>query len=152
MKKLLFRKSLPLILYTLVYIYFIGFNWEVFTVSLNMNLGFGMVKFPPFIILFLLGFIIIGTLIWVSYVTNLQKTIFELEQGAEIGKMKDQLLRSKVQEQLVDEKNVALLMKKMGLPEIQEKQGELFQMLSELKKKLEKREHLNQTGTSQKDN
>lgn len=146
MKKLLFRKSLPLILYTLVYIYFIGFNWKIFTVSLNVNLGFGMVNFPPFIILFLLGFIIIGALSWLGYVTNLRKIIFELEQGAEIGKMKDQLLRSKVQEQLVDEKNIALLMKKMGLPELREKQEELFRMMSDLKNNLEKSEHIKDNG------
>lgn len=151
MKKLLFRKSLPLILYTLVYIYFIGFNWKIFTVSLNVNLGFGMVKFPPFLILFFLGFIIIGALSWVSYVTNLRKIIFELEQGAEIGKMKDQLLRSKVQEQLVDEKNIALLMKRMGLPELREKQEELFRMLSDLKTNLEKSEHIKTTGINQQD-
>lgn len=146
MKKLLFRKSLPLILYTLVYIYFIGFNWKIFTVSLNVNLGFGMVNFPPFIILFLLGFIIIGALSWLDYVSNLRKIIFELEQGAEIGKMKDQLLRSKVQEQLVDEKNIALLMKKMGLPELREKQEELFRMMSDLKNNLEKSEHIKDNG------
>lgn len=136
-RKLLFRKFLLLFLYTLVHAYFIGFNWKVFIISLDVNLGFRMVTLPPFLILFLLGFIIIGALSWVNYMTNLRKIIYELEQGAENGKEKNQLFKRKVQEQLFDEKNVDLLVKKMGILEFGKKQEELFLLLSDLKKKLD---------------
>jgi hypothetical protein len=151
-RKLLFRKFLLLIVYTLVHVYFMGFNWKIFTVSLNVDLGFGVVTFPPFIILFLLGFFIIGALSWVNYMTSLRKIIYELEQGAEVGHVRKQLFRTKVQEHLFDEKNIKQLMKKMGIPEIQKKQEELFSVLSDLNKKLnEKKEEINQPDNSQKD-
>jgi hypothetical protein len=151
-RKLLFRKFILLIVYTLVYIYFMGFNWKLFTVSLNVNLGFGAVTFPPFIILFLLGFFIIGALSWVNYMTSLRKIIYELEQGAEVGQVRNQLFRTKVQEQLFDEKNINQLMKKMGIPELRKKQEELFLVLSDLNKKLdEKKEEINQPDNGQKD-
>jgi hypothetical protein len=151
-RKLLFRKFLLLIVYTLVYVYFMGFNWKIFTVSLNVDLGFGVVTFPPFIILFLLGFFIIGALSWVNYMTSLRKIIYELEQGAEVGQVRNQLFRTKVQEQLFDEKNINQLMKRMGIPEIQKKQEDLFLVLSDLNKKMdEKKEEINQPDNGQKD-
>ncbi|MEA3477450.1 MAG: hypothetical protein U9R60_04670 [Bacteroidota bacterium] len=152
MRKLLFKKFLLLIVYTLVYIYFLGFNWKVFTVSLNVNLGFGVVTFPPFIVLFLLGFFIIGALSWVNYMTSLRKIIYELEQGVEVGQVRNQLFRKKMQEQLFDEENINQLIKKMGILDLQKKQEELSLILSELNKKLdETKEGINQPDNSQKD-
>ena len=153
MRKLLFRKFLLFILYTLVHIYFMGFNWKIFTLSLDVNLGFGVVNFPPFIVLFILGFFIIGALSWVNYITSLRKIIYELEQGAEMGQSRNQIFRTKLQEQLFDEKNIEQLKKKVGILEIGKKQEELFTMLSDPKKKPEKRnEEISQSDQSQKDN
>jgi len=132
MKKLLFKKFSLLILFTLVNLYFMVFNWQIFTISLNINLGFGVAKLPPFIILFLLGFFIIGILSWISYITNLQRTIYELEQGVELGKMKDKMVRNKIRDHLMDEKNIDLLQNKLGISELRKKQDELNKMLSKL--------------------
>jgi hypothetical protein len=109
------------------------FNWKVFTVSLNVNLGFGSVQLPPFIILFLLGFVVIGILSWSNYVQNLQKIIYELEHGVELGKIRDKMVRNRLQEQLTDEKNLEVLKKKLGITDLQQQQETMVKMISELR-------------------
>lgn len=137
MKKVLLKSTILLILFTLVYLYIAVFNWQVFIVKLNINLGFGVVEFPPFIILFLLGFIIIGILSWTNYNIRLRKMIYELEHGVEMGKIKDKLVNTKVREYLQEEKNLDLLKDKMGIREIQKKQEELMKRINDLKSKQE---------------
>lgn len=138
-KRLLLKKSLLLILYTLVQLYFMVFNWKLFTLKQQIDLGFGTVNLPPFIILFLLGFIIIITLTWINYILSLKKIIFELESGLEHSKMKDKQVMKKVKELVMKEENVDLLKEKMGISEIRAKQEELMQMMTDLKKNLESR-------------
>lgn len=132
MKRIILRKFLLLIIYTVINIYFMIFNWKVFAISLNINLGPGSLQLPPFIILFLLGFIIIGILSWSNYVQNLQKIIYELEHGVELGKMRDKLVRNKLQEQLMDDKSIEVLRDKLGIAEMQRLQESLTKMIREM--------------------
>ena len=132
MKKIILRKFLLLIIYTVINVYFMIFNWKVFAISLNINLGPGSIQLPPFIILFLLGFIIIGILSWSNYVQNLQKIIYELEHGVELGKMRDKLVRNKLHEQLMDDKSIEVLRNKLGIAEMQRQQESLTKMISEM--------------------
>lgn len=152
LKKLLLKKSLLLILYLLIYAYFILFNWQVFTTTLNINLGFGVVTIPPFILLFLLGFIIIGILSWISYISSLQRTIYELEQGVELGKMKDKLIRSKIREYFSEGQNVELLRAQLGIQELIKRQEELASMIQKLSEANARGTHVSQKDQSQTDN
>lgn len=134
MKKIILKKFLLLILYTVINIYFMIFNWKVFTLSLNVNLGPGSVRLPPFLILFLLGFIIIGILSWSNYVQNLQKIIYELEHGVELGKMRNKMISDKLQEQLADDKNLEVLRNKLGIADIQQQQESMTKLIQELQR------------------
>jgi hypothetical protein len=129
-----------------------AFNWKLFTVTLNINLGFGVVSFPPFIGLFLLGFIIIGVLTWMSYMMSLQKMIYQLEQGEEIGKMKEKVVRKRIRKQLLDEQVLDLMKEKMGIGYIRSKQEELMRSVSNLEKRLRESERVNPGDQSQQDN
>ena len=100
---------------------------------MNINLGPGSVQLPPFIILFLLGFILIGILSWSNYVQNLRKIIYELEHGVELGKMREKMVRNKLQEQLMDEKNIEALRDKLGISDILHRHESLEKMIGELK-------------------
>ena len=131
MKKIIVKKFLLLIIYTIINIYFMIFNWKVFTISLNVNLGPGSIQLPPFVILFLFGFVIIGILSWTNYVQNLQKIIYELEHGVELSKIREKLVRNKLQEQLMDEKNIEILRKKLGIDDIYRQQESLAKLISE---------------------
>lgn len=68
--------------------------------------------------------------------TSLQKMIYELEQGVEIGKMKDKLVKNRVKELILDENNLALLMDKMGIQDIRKKQEEVMKLLAEINQKV----------------
>jgi hypothetical protein len=139
-KKVLLKSTILLILYILAYLYFAVFNWQIFIVKLNINLGFGVVEFPPFIVLFLLGFIFIGILSWTNYNIRLRKMIYELEHGVEMVKIKDKLVSTKVREYLLEEKNLDLLKDKMGIKEIQKTQEELMKFIDNLKSKPEQKQ------------
>ncbi len=130
----MFKNSILLIIYILVSVYFAIFNWQIFTVNLNVDLGFGVVTFPPFIMLFLLGFVIIGILSWMNYNSGLRRMIYELESGLEMGKMKERLTGGRVRELLTDDKNLELLKSRLGITEIRKKQEEITTILSDLKK------------------
>jgi hypothetical protein len=105
-------------------------------VKLNIDLGFGVINIPPFITLFLFGFIVIGILSWMHYMTSLQKMIYELEQGVEVGKMKDKLVKNRVKELILDEKNLTLLEDRMGIRDIRKKQEEVMKLLAEINQKV----------------
>jgi len=134
-KNLLLKKFIPLFIYSFAYVYYMIFNWKVFVVSLNVNLGFGVVSVPPSIIFFLLGFVLIGILSWMNYISSLRKIIYELQHGVEAGKTKDRMLRGKLKEHLENEKNLELLEKRLGIPEIRKQFEEIRKELDELKRK-----------------
>jgi hypothetical protein len=142
MRKKILKHSILLILYTLINLYFAIFNWQVFIVKLNIDLGFAVLNLPPFIVLFLLGFILIGILSWMHYMTSLQKLIYELEQGVEAGKLRDRLVKSKVKEWLLDEKHVEMLVDRLGIRDLRRNQEDLQKLLAEINQKVQ----------SQKDN
>ena len=63
--------------------------------------------------------------------------IYELEQGVEFGKMKDRLVKSRVKELLLDEKNVETLTEKLGIWDLRKKQEELIKLFAELNQKVQ---------------
>jgi len=134
MKKIIIKSIILLILYILFIFYFAVFNWQVFTVKLNVNLGFGILEFPPFIILSVIGLIIISILSWSNYNIRLRKMIYELEHGMEMGKIREKLSSGKIKEALTDDKILDQLKDKLGIREIlkiQEKHSQILKSLQE---------------------
>ena len=125
-------------MYIIIYVYFMIFNWKIFTLKLDINLGLAQVQLPPFIILFLLGLTFLIILTWISYITNLQKIIYDLEQGKN-EKMSDKIVINKVKEQFKDHENIETLKTRLGISEIRSKQDELIAMISNLQKDLDTR-------------
>ena len=122
-----------MILFLLVSLYFAVFNWQVFIVKLNVNLGFGIVSMPPFIVLFLASFLIIGILSWLNYLAGLRRMIYNLEHGVEVGRLKDQLGGNRIQKFLQDEKNLEQLKAKLEISSLKERQEELFRLVNAMK-------------------
>ena len=140
MRKIWLKNAIVPILYLLVHVYFAIFNWQVFTVNLHIDLGFGVVGFPPFIVLFVIGFILVGILAWVNYVNSLRRLIYGLEQGIEFGKMKEKMVGNRLQEMLFDDKNIEQLKGKMGVRELRRRQEEILLVLNEVKRSQEAQE------------
>lgn len=133
------RSSIVLALYTLVNLYFAVFNWRVFTARLNIDLGFAVLEIPPFVTLFLAGFVLIGILSWINYNIRLRKMILDLEQGVEIGKLKNRLVDRQFRDLLYDGKTLTVLKDRLGiqdlqsnLQDLQSKNKDIVRLISEL--------------------
>jgi hypothetical protein len=136
MRRLIFKSSIILLLYTLVNLYFAVFNWRIFTVKLNVDLGFAVVEIPPFVLLFLAGFLLIAVISWINYNLRLRKMILDLEQGAAIGKLKDKLIDKQFRELLYDENTLTVLSEKLGIREVKSKTEVLSRQITELSQKI----------------
>jgi len=79
MKFLLFRKFTWVILFSLIHLWFMVFNWQLFITMLNINLGFAVVRLPPFVVLALTGFVMLAIQSWTGYVNKLHRIIHGLE-------------------------------------------------------------------------
>jgi hypothetical protein len=135
MKKVILKSTLLLMLFTLVNLFFAIFNWKIFTVKLNINLGFGLVEFPPFIAMFLVGFLVVGILSWTNYNMRLRRMIYDLEHGMEIGKLKDRLSANQFKKLISEEDNLALLKDKLGIISLGEKLDDLAAKHAELQQR-----------------
>jgi hypothetical protein len=139
-KKLLLKKSIWLILFILVQLYFMVFNWKLFTLNQEISTGFGTISIPPYMVLSLLALAIIGALTWISYIQGLKKIIYELESGLEQSSMKDKQVMKRFRELVTNEENVHLLKEKLGIAEIRNRQEELVQLMADLSSDLGSRD------------
>ncbi|RMG85751.1 MAG: hypothetical protein D6714_05410 [Bacteroidetes bacterium] len=89
-------------IYAAVHIYVAALNWEVFKTVLNMDLGFGTVSMPPFIVLFVLGLLIMLAMWFFEYRKDLKTYILFLEKEARI-----QLLEKEMEVKDVKMENLA---------------------------------------------
>ena len=136
MKKLIFKSSIILTLYTIFNLYFAVFNWRIFTAKLNIDLGFAVLEFPPFVLLFLAGFILMAILSWINYNLRLRNLINNLEKGAEIGNIKNKLIEKQFMDLLYDEKTLSVLSDKLGIKELSSRNELLGRQISDLGQKL----------------
>ena len=80
-------QTVLVIFYFLFNIYLLIFNWDVFTVSLAIDYGFGIVNAPPIIIMMLLGTTIL-VLIWLTdYTKDLRSEVSILKKDEEINRL-----------------------------------------------------------------
>src|SRR6056297_1512092 len=64
-----------LIIWIVIWAYFAAFNWEVFAVALNTNLGFTVITGYPFLFYFIVGIILFIVLRYIAqYLSERQKT------------------------------------------------------------------------------
>lgn len=84
-----------LLLWIAGWLYYAAFNWDIFIIGLNTNLGFAVVKCYPFIISFLTGLVVLVLLKYLATFNELSRNnkIALLEKDVEIYKMKEVLFR-----------------------------------------------------------
>lgn len=104
MKKNKIQSTIDIIilLWILIWLYYLVFNWDVFIVKLNTDFGFGTITLYPFIFFFFLGstgFIILKYVIHILQIQNNAKEkenknkITLLEKDIEILKLKEVLFK-----------------------------------------------------------
>lgn len=91
-----------LILWLFIWVYYLAFNWSVFSVELKTNLGFAVISSYPFLFFFLTGLILFIILKYAYHIVSIQeqnqvkdketKTSL-LEKDIEILKLKEVLFK-----------------------------------------------------------
>ena len=124
MKKtnLLSISNYTIIVYLIIWIYYAGFNWDVFAIKLNTNLGFSVIGGFPFIFFFLLGLAAILLFRYFAYISkvntdkiesNSSHRIAMMEKDIELLKMKEVLLKMQTAEMDKNSANLSVLHEKL---------------------------------------
>lgn len=91
-----------LVTWLFIWIYYLAFNWAVFSIELNINLGFAVISGYPFVFFFLLGLIALIFIKYSFHFTALKQVSKEkeeqnektlLEKDIEILKLKEVLFK-----------------------------------------------------------
>jgi hypothetical protein len=77
------------ILFVFINLYFLAFNWNIFTVSLNVSYGFGSFNVPPFIFLLFVNLSIILIVWFTEYTKDLRGENSLLKKQEEISLLKN---------------------------------------------------------------
>ena len=76
-------------IYLVLSLYFAIFNWDVFIITINTNLGFAVIKTPPFLLLFLIGLFIIALQSNFTYISETKHEVENLQRAIELHKLKN---------------------------------------------------------------
>ncbi len=114
--------NFTILIYLLVWIYYASFNWDIFSIKLNTNVGFSVVGGFPFIFFFLLGlaallvhryFIYIAKVHTDKKENNSLHRIAMLEKDIELLKMKEMLFKMQTAEMDKNSSHLSALHEKL---------------------------------------
>lgn len=74
--------------YLVLFLYFAIFNWDVFIITINTDLGFAVVQTPPFLLLFLIGLLIIAVQSNFTYIQETKHEVKDLQRNIELERLK----------------------------------------------------------------
>lgn len=83
--------------YIAISIFLFVLNWDLFTTVLDFDLGFGIFRVLPFVVLQVVGLLVLGIFALIDgmkdlkrevLITDLQKKLMELQKDTEIAKLK----------------------------------------------------------------
>ncbi len=111
-----------LILWLLIWVYYLAFNWSVFSVELKTNLGFAVISSYPFLFFFITGLILLIVLKYAYHIVSIQeqnqvkdketKTSL-LEKDIEILKLKEVLFKMQTKDMNESSSALAALQDKL---------------------------------------
>jgi len=120
-----------ILIWTFLWFYFLVFNWDVFVVKLNTNLGFTVVKGLPFVFFFVVGLLFLFIIRYSQHLSEIKNrgieadyknTILLLEKDIEVLKLKETLF--KMQSEEMSQNSGALQSLQKRLDEISNKMDE----------------------------
>lgn len=133
-----------IIIWLVLWIYYLGFNWDVFSINLKTDLGFAVIGFYPFIFFFVLGLVLMVLIKYIEQTIAMKKLgrdkdmknrIALLEKDIELLRLKETLF--KMQSEELSRNNANL--------------NALHQRLDEITSQLEQEEKKSDDGSSSPD-
>ncbi|MEX0982962.1 MAG: hypothetical protein WDZ47_12845 [Bacteroidales bacterium] len=111
-----------ILVYLIIWIYYAGFNWDVFSIKLNTNAGFSVIGGYPFIFFLLLGLAALLLLRYFVYInkvntekkeSNSSHRIAIMEKDIELLKMKEVLFKMQTAEMDKNSSHLSALHEKL---------------------------------------
>ncbi|MBD3223575.1 MAG: hypothetical protein GF313_02530 [Caldithrix sp.] len=81
-------RTIVTLMYIMIVLYFAIFNWDLFTVTLNIDIGFTLIQMPIFIVLFSISFIFILLQLAMGIINNMQTERHIAQKDYEIMNLK----------------------------------------------------------------
>lgn len=96
-----------IILWLVIWVYYLGFNWDVFSINLKTDLGFAVIGAYPFIFFSVLGLVLMGLIKYIEQTMamrsmgrnkDMENKITLLEKDIEILRLKETLFKMQSEE------------------------------------------------------
>ncbi len=96
-----------IILWLVIWIYYLGFNWDVFSINLKTDIGFAVIGAYPFIFFFVLGLVLMALIKYIEQTMamrsmgrnkDMENKIALLEKDIEILRLKETLFKMQSEE------------------------------------------------------
>ncbi len=94
-----------LIIWIVAWGYFMLFNWDIFVVKLNINLGLGIINNRPFVLFFVLGMLIILSIRYMLQYSRMLRRIEVKEKNTKIAMQEKDIEILKLKEMLYKEQS-----------------------------------------------
>lgn len=130
------------VIYLLIFLYFAVFNWDVFIITINTNLGFGIAQTPPFLLLFLIGLFIIAIQSNFTYIRETRNEVRNLHRSIELEKLKKDNEINDFKASVLDSQTNTSERNIQKLGEIQDVLAKITQEFETTKKGVEEKEKL----------
>ncbi len=96
-----------IILWLVIWIYYLGFNWDVFSINLKTDIGFAVIGTYPFIFFFVLGLVLMALIKYIEQTMamrsmgrnkDMENKIALLEKDIELLRLKETLFKMQSEE------------------------------------------------------
>ncbi|HBH48901.1 MAG TPA: hypothetical protein DDX98_09680 [Bacteroidales bacterium] len=95
-------------IWLLTWLWFLIFNWDIFVVKLNINLGIGVVKMFPFVVFMILGMLIMLAIRYILQYSRMLRRIEVKEKNTKIAMQEKDIEILKLKEMLYKEQTSEL--------------------------------------------
>jgi hypothetical protein len=124
--------NIVFIIYLMIWIYYAAFNWEVFSIKLNTNAGFSVIRGYPFVFFFLLGLVAFLILKYFLQIDWLLREKREKERSGRINLLQKDIELLKMKEVLFKMQSKEMSKNSTELNALHEKLDELSKHISGL--------------------
>ena len=125
--------NISIIVWVLLWLYFLLFNWKVFSINLDTNLGFTVVGGYPFIFFFLIGLLFLILIKYFDHLIEMKRLNMEKGMENKIALLEKDIELLKLKESFVNKLSEEVTTKASNMNALYNKLYELTEKLMEIK-------------------
>ena len=125
--------NISIIVWVLIWLYFLVFNWKVFSINLDTNLGFTVVGGYPFIFFFIIGLLFLILIKYFDHLIEMKRLNIEKGMENKIALLEKDIELLKLKESFVNKLSDEVTTKASNMNALYNKLYELTEKLMEIK-------------------